>query len=308
MLCVGVIVLVTGFSDTKYFQYKRGRSLLKQRIITALILAPLVIAGIFFLPLPAFIIAMAAITLVGFWEWTQFVNASSRINTMILPTITLGASIALLPTDPASLSHPTGIYRAILLIGGLWWLIASALAISYPKSADFWSKKPFLKQIFGLLTLLPFFWSILMLRAVNYDNNPYHGACLVLLVCLLVWAADTGAYFSGKRFGKHKMAPAVSPNKTIEGLVGGACLAIFVTWLGSHILSIEFSSLGQLFFIAIVTVIISVLGDLVESMFKRVSGIKDSGNILPGHGGILDRIDSLTAAIPVFALLYLWLI
>lgn len=282
--------------------------MLKQRIITALILAPLVIAGIFFLPFPAFIIAIAAITLIGFWEWTQFVNGSSRPNAMILPIIALGASLALLPTDPASLSHPTGVLRIVLLVGGIWWLVASALAITYPKSTNFWSKNPFLQQIFGLLTLLPFFWSMLMLRAVDYAENTYHGACLVLLVCLLVWAADTGAYFSGKRFGKHKMAPAVSPNKTVEGLVGGACLAVFVTWLGAQLLSIPFTSIGQLLLIAIVTVIISVLGDLVESMFKRVSGIKDSGNILPGHGGILDRIDSLTAAIPVFALLYLWLI
>ena len=146
-----------------------------------------------------------------------------------------------------------------------------------------------------------------MLRAVDYSIDSYHGAKLVLLVCFLVWSADTGAYFSGKRFGKHKMAPAVSPNKTIEGLVGGVILAVIITWLGAKLLSIPFISISSLLSIAIITVVISVLGDLVESMFKRASGVKDSGNILPGHGGILDRIDSLTAAIPVFALLYLWL-
>ncbi|MDV5171743.1 phosphatidate cytidylyltransferase [Photobacterium rosenbergii] len=286
----------------------RGRSLLKQRIITAVILAPLVIAGIFLLPFPAFIAALAAITLLGFWEWTQFVETKSRLVAMALPVAAMLASLVFMPTDVETLSALATSHQSMLLIGGLWWIVASALAISYPNSTKYWSSAPPLKHLFGLLTLLPFFWSVLMLRAVNYLDNPYHGAKLVMLVCFLVWAADTGAYFSGKRFGKHKMAPAVSPNKTIEGLVGGALLAVAVTWGGAALMGIPFASLSSLLLIAVVTVVASVLGDLVESMFKRVSGIKDSGNILPGHGGILDRIDSLTAALPVFALLYLWLV
>lgn len=282
--------------------------MLKQRIITALILAPLVIAGIFLLPFSFFVIALAAITLIGFWEWTQFVDTKSRLVAMVIPAMTLGLSLVIIPSDVTALSTLTDSHHGILFVGGIWWLIASTLAITYPSSAKFWSASPSLKYFFGLLTLIPFFWSILMLRAVNYIENPYHGAKLVLLVCFLVWAADTGAYFSGKRFGKTKMAPAVSPNKTIEGLVGGALLAILITWGGATLMDIPFTSLSNLFIIAIITVIASVLGDLVESMFKRVSGIKDSGNILPGHGGILDRIDSLTAALPVFALLYLWVL
>lgn len=282
--------------------------MLKQRIITALILAPLVIAGIFLLPFSFFVIALAAITLIGFWEWTQFVDTKSRLVAMVIPAMTLGLSLAVIPSDVTALSTLTDSHHGILFVGGIWWLIASTLAITYPSSAKFWSASSSLKYFFGLLTLIPFFWSILMLRAVNYVENPYHGAKLVLLVCFLVWAADTGAYFSGKRFGKTKMAPAVSPNKTIEGLVGGALLAILITWGGATLMDIPFTSLSNLFIIAIITVIASVLGDLVESMFKRVSGIKDSGNILPGHGGILDRIDSLTAALPVFALLYLWVL
>ncbi|PSU03845.1 CDP-diglyceride synthetase [Photobacterium gaetbulicola] len=282
--------------------------MLKQRIITAVILAPLVIAGIFLLPFPAFIAALAAVTLLGFWEWTQFVETKSRIVAMVIPTVALLASLLVMPTDVAALSALASSHQAMLLVGGLWWVVASALAISYPSSTKFWSSVPPLKHLFGLLTLLPFFWSVLMLRAVNYLENPYHGAKLVLLVCFLVWAADTGAYFSGKRFGKHKMAPAVSPNKTIEGLVGGAMLAVAVTWGGAALMGIPFASLSSLLLIAVVSVVASVLGDLVESMFKRAAGIKDSGSILPGHGGILDRIDSLTAALPVFALLYLWLV
>ena len=143
-----------------------------------------------------------------------------------------------------------------------------------------------------------------MLRAQGIETAPYHGAKLVLYVCFIVWAADSGAYFAGKSLGKHKMAPNVSPNKTIEGLVGGIITAVVVGWATSQWFDIEFSSHIAMILITLITVVISVLGDLVESMFKRVSGIKDSSNIIPGHGGVLDRIDSLTAAFPVFALLY----
>ncbi len=162
-----------------------------------------------------------------------------------------------------------------------------------------------LRHAFGVLTLLPFFWSVVILRANGIDVDPYHGAKLVMFVCLLVWAADSGAYFAGKSFGKRKMAPAVSPNKTIEGLVGGIITAVIVAWIFADLFDIQFTSPFHMIVITLVTVVISVLGDLVESMFKRVSGVKDSSNLIPGHGGILDRIDSLTAAFPVFALLYL---
>lgn len=114
--------------------------------------------------------------------------------------------------------------------------------------------------------------------------GPFLGAKLVLLVCLLVWSADSGAYFAGKRFGKRKMAPSVSPNKTIEGLIGGIAAAIVVTLGAAEYLAIPFSSLPVLAVIALVTAFASVLGDLAESMFKRVAGVKDSGSILPGHG------------------------
>lgn len=282
--------------------------MLKQRIITALILAPLVIAGIFYLPFPAFVFALAAVTLAGFWEWTQFVDAKSRWGAMLVPTLVLGGTMAWLPLDVTTLSQLASSHQSMLLVGGIWWLVASLLAITYPSSATLWSKATSLKYLFGLLTLIPFFWGVLMLRAVNYAETPYHGAKLVLLVCILVWAADTGAYFTGKRFGKRKMAPSVSPNKTIEGLIGGATLAVVVTWGSAALMDIPFVSLGSLLLISVITVMASVLGDLVESMFKRAAGVKDSGNLLPGHGGILDRIDSLTAALPVFALLYLWLV
>ncbi|MCE7648004.1 phosphatidate cytidylyltransferase [Vibrio fluvialis] len=277
---------------------------MKQRIITALILAPLVILGIFFLPLPWFILALAVVTLLGFWEWTQFVQHTSRYIALLPAILVGGASFFLISPAVQPLATLNGTHFAILAIGTIWWLYSSFLAITFPRSRRWWEESNPARHLFGLLTLLPFFWSVVFLRAEGMETDFYHGAKLVLFVCLIVWAADSGAYFSGKSLGKHKMAPAVSPNKTIEGLVGGVIAAMIVGWLFADWFAIEFSSLSIMLLTILLTVVISVLGDLVESMFKRVSGIKDSSNIIPGHGGILDRIDSLTAAFPVFALLY----
>ncbi len=278
---------------------------MKQRIITALILAPLVILGIFELSLPTFILSLAVISLLGYWEWTQFVESKSRYVALIPTVVVSAASFAFIPFDAFSLNNLSSAHYAILTIGSIWWVIASGMAVTYPKSMPAWKDSSFLRHGFGVLTLLPFFWSVVILRANGIDVDPYHGAKLVMFVCLLVWAADSGAYFSGKSFGKRKMAPAVSPNKTIEGLIGGIITAVIVAWIFADLFNIQFSSTLHMIVITLVTVVISVLGDLVESMFKRVSGVKDSSNLIPGHGGILDRIDSLTAAFPVFALLYL---
>ncbi|BBL89598.1 CDP-diglyceride synthetase [Vibrio rotiferianus] len=277
---------------------------MKQRIITALILAPLVILGIFKLPLIGFIIALTAVTLLGFWEWTQFTESNSRIAALIPAAVVTGLSFLFISPDVTSLNQLAAPHYAVLALGFAWWIIASGMAITYPKTTNLWQGSKALRHVFGFLTLIPFLWSVIILRASDISVDPYHGAKLVLYVCFLVWAADSGAYFAGKSMGKRKMAPHVSPNKTIEGLIGGIIAALIVGWLFAGWFDIQFTSPLHMVIITLITVVISVLGDLVESMFKRVSGIKDSSNIIPGHGGILDRIDSLTAAFPVFALLY----
>ncbi|CAE6891592.1 CDP-diglyceride synthase [Vibrio owensii] len=277
---------------------------MKQRIITALILAPLVILGIFKLPLIGFIIALTAITLLGFWEWTQFTESNSRIAALVPAVVVTGLSFLFISPDAASLNQLATPHYTVLALGFAWWIIASGMAITYPKTTNLWQNSKALRHVFGFLTLIPFLWSVIILRASDISVDPYHGAKLVLYVCFLVWAADSGAYFAGKSMGKRKMAPHVSPNKTIEGLIGGIIAALIVGWLFAGWFDIQFTSPIHMVIITLITVVISVLGDLVESMFKRVSGIKDSSNIIPGHGGILDRIDSLTAAFPVFALLY----
>ncbi len=277
---------------------------MKQRIITALILAPLVILGIFKLPLIGFIIALTAITLLGFWEWTQFTESNSRIAALVPAVVVTGLSFLFISPDAASLNQLATPHYTVLALGFAWWIIASGMAITYPKTTNLWQNSKALRHVFGFLTLIPFLWSVIILRASDISVDPYHGAKLVLYVCFLVWAADSGAYFAGKSMGKRKMAPHVSPNKTIEGLIGGIISALIVGWLFAGWFDIQFTSPIHMVIITLITVVVSVLGDLVESMFKRVSGIKDSSNIIPGHGGILDRIDSLTAAFPVFALLY----
>ncbi|EHY2961630.1 phosphatidate cytidylyltransferase, partial [Escherichia coli] len=187
-----------------------------------------------------------------------------------------------------------------LWAGLFWWVAAILLVVSYPNSANMWKNSVLLKLLFGILTIVPFYCGMMALRMLGYSTNSYTGAWWLLYVMLLVWAADSGAYAFGRLMGKHKMAPKVSPGKTLEGLVGGLITAGVVSWLFTRFAPIT-EVPNHLLLISGIVVIVSVFGDLAESMFKRVSGIKDSSQLIPGHGGVLDRIDSLTAAIPVFA-------
>ena len=129
---------------------------------------------------------------------------------------------------------------------------------------------------------------------------------LILVVLGIVWSADIGAYFTGKNFGKHKLMPKVSPNKTIEGLAGGVIAAVIFVLVFCHFSNVDMAVWPIYGVMTIFIALFSAIGDLLESMFKREAGLKDSGSCLPGHGGILDRLDSLTAAAPIFVLCYAW--
>ncbi|WP_338036112.1 phosphatidate cytidylyltransferase [Halomonas binhaiensis] len=134
------------------------------------------------------------------------------------------------------------------------------------------------------------------------------GGVWLLFVLLLVWCADTGAYFFGRAFGKRKLAPKVSPGKSWEGVLGGMGVTAFLAVIFSLWQSLDLGATIVLVVVTLGVTLTSVLGDLLESMLKRHRGLKDSSQLLPGHGGILDRIDSLTAAVPVFALFFSWLV
>jgi len=279
----------------------------KQRIITALVLAPLAIAAIFFLPLQLFTLFSAALFLLAAKEWAGFVNKTPSNTTIYTFGLILGLTLIAMPVSDI---WQNGVLNSSLSLAlssaGVWWCVALLLVIRYPTSAALWSSNKLLKSIFGLLTLLPFFWSLIVLRSVDMSEHFYYGAQLVMYVFLLVWAADTGAYFVGKKFGKTKLAPNVSPGKTIEGFAGGAVSSLVVAFFAAQYFAISDDNLFAFFVISIITTLVSALGDLTESIFKREAGLKDSGKLLPGHGGILDRIDSLTAATPIFALFYIY--
>lgn len=264
--------------------------MLKQRILTALALVPIVVACLFFLPPLGFAVFVGIIITVGAWEWANLANIPS------LGRYVYAAFIALLLLG--SYFVP-GLY--VLVAGAFWWVVAFFLMRKYPAATELWSGQ-WGVGVIGLFVLVPGFVALLVLK--NSANPNF----LILLLFFLIWGADVGAYFTGKAFGRRKLAAAVSPGKSWEGFYGGLVIAFgigagMLFWLGKPVLT---EPRGWAFLAGLVLVImVSVLGDLVISMFKRNRGVKDSSNLLPGHGGFLDRIDSLLSAGPVFALMIL---
>lgn len=265
--------------------------MLKQRLITALILAPLALLGLFGLDGGAFALFTAAIVLVGAWEWVNLAGYE-RPGQRLLGVAVTATLMALL--------WLVGATQAIwpLWLAAAGWLVNLYWVTRYPERQAQW-QAPSRRLAMGLWVLLPTWVGFIALR----DG----GAEWLLFVLLLVWTADSGAYFAGRAYGRRKLAPSVSPGKSWEGVLGGLAattlLALgFALWLG-----LAPGQLAQLILITWLVTAVSVVGDLFESMLKRSRGIKDSSALLPGHGGVLDRIDSLTAAVPLFALLRLWL-
>lgn len=284
--------------------------MLKQRIITALILAPLTLSCVFFLAADHFAIFCALVILIGAWEWGPLMGLEKPAARGAFVALT-GVAMAFLHFLQPAYHMWQGdvlapLYFNILLVAAIWWLISTALVFSYPGSARWWQGNMLLKGLIGLLTLVPAWVAFIAIRTLNIEveDKFYFGASLLFGFLAIVWAADIGAYFAGKKLGNAKLMPNVSPNKTVEGFVGGlvsvAVLVLILNWS----FSIAGDSYVVYLLIGLITAVISAVGDLNESMLKRSAGIKDSGSILPGHGGLLDRIDSLVAAAPVFILLY----
>lgn len=282
--------------------------MLKERVLSAIVMIFVAVGALFFLsPLP-FTLALAALTVVGIWEWAQFAGFKRPIARAIVAFVAV--CLFLFPIMAATSQIQASRFLTdetapLLFLGVIWWLVALVLVVGYPNSARFWEKSVSAKFIFAFCTLIPFFIGTLALRFYQYNVNEYQGLYLLLYVFLLVWGADSGAYFAGRAFGKHKLAPSVSPGKSIEGAIGGVLTSaliafIFLKLTPENVFGRELEVVPFLI-LSVITVAVSILGDLSESMFKRQAGIKDSSNLIPGHGGILDRIDSLTAAVPVFA-------
>lgn len=285
--------------------------MLKQRIISAVVLVAFIIMALFYFSPIYFALSLGVVVSLAVWEWTQFAQVKTTFWRGFIACI-FGCFIFLWIysySDELSLGEVfSGYAQPILFVAVIWWIFALGLVATFPKSKVIWEKANFLQVFFAFCALVPFFVAVLKLRLDNYLFSPTHGITLLLYVFILVWAADSGAYFAGRAFGKHKLAPLVSPGKTWEGVLGGlvsACVLalIFVNFIGQDSFRIPTISFILL---SIGTVAISVLGDLVESMFKRVANIKDSSQLIPGHGGVLDRIDSLLSAVPFFSFFYFY--
>lgn len=268
--------------------------MLKQRIITALILAPLALWGILALSPEAFRLALAVIAAMAGWEWARLVGlqrAAARLGYVAA----LLASIAALEV----LLRQQRDISPLLYVAVLWWGVALLMVVRYPGGSGLWRKHSLARALAGPVVIVPMWLALGLIHAGV-------GPAYVLVLMLLVWGADTGAYFAGRRWGRRKLAPRVSPGKSWEGVAGALLMTVGVAGGAAWLLA-PVRGAVPFVLLALVTVAFSIVGDLQESMFKRIVDLKDSGGLLPGHGGVLDRIDSLTAAAPIFALGVAWL-
>lgn len=259
--------------------------MLKLRILTVLLLLPLLLAALFFLPETGWALLMLGVVLIGAREWSKIAAFPGFLG-WVYVLLTLFIGLALLPES----SH-----SANFLLYGIAFLFWAFLVPLWLRN-QWRTRQWLLMALIGWVLLIPTWLALVELRTF--------GPGLLLGLLAVVWVADTAAYFAGRKFGRHKLAPAISPGKTWEG-VAGAFLGVTlygVAWGMWDSSAAPFNSgLWQGILLLWLLTLFSILGDLFESWMKRVAGLKDSGRILPGHGGVLDRIDALTAAIPLAA-------
>lgn len=263
---------------------------LAQRLLTAAILIPLFSGIVLKSSTFYFSLMIAAMVFIAAWEWGRLVRFG-----FLAWMVFIAAVAATLGLAVAGDITPTGT-RAICAVAMIWWAVATVWVIRFNSGASP-INLPWRGLLSGCLILLPAFLS---LRALHQES--VFGPGYVLFLFALIWAADSGAYFAGRRFGRNKMAPQVSPGKTWEGFIGGLSAAAVVAVAGGRLLGLSGKAMIWFVPLCLVVVMVSVVGDLLESLFKRSAGVKDSSHLLPGHGGALDRIDSITAAAPAFYL------
>ena len=273
------------------------RSGLKQRVLTAIVLVPVLLAGMFLLPTLAWALLMSVPATLGASEWSRLAGyrrGGSVIFTVMVAATCLG--FIGLGAVASSLSAKTaGVIVMLYLLALVFWSIAAPIWLFRGWRVT----QPLILGAAGWIVLIPAWLAIVALQ-----RTP----ALLLAVLLAVWIADIAAYFAGRRFGRRKLAPQISPGKTWEGVIGAFVAVLLYGLVASFLLlqpaATAYDRAGMLVFFVAVTVL-AIVGDLFESWIKRVAGAKDSGNLLPGHGGILDRVDSLTSTLPFAALYFL---
>jgi phosphatidate cytidylyltransferase len=253
--------------------------MLRERVITALILAALVLLVIFMLPHVATMAALALLVVAAAWEWSAFPRFTQH-SARLFYVAFVAACVAASWWFGVEREEMGRLIQAALL----WWVFALIWVVIAPAQVNRVTAAGA-----GLLVLVPAWLALARLHAA--------GPQLLLFLILLVVAADVGAYFAGRSFGRNKLAPRVSPGKTWEGVLGGFVAAALMAAVGVWWFKVD---APRFLALCIVVVVASIIGDLTESLFKRHAGLKDSGRLLPGHGGLLDRVDSVTAAAPVF--------
>lgn len=264
--------------------------MLKLRILTIAVLAPLAVAAILWLPNDWFAWLMVLGIAVGAYEWGRLSRFPGVLSLAILVI-----ALLLLNYFQRELRLQSWIYW----LAAAWWAMAFYRITEYQRGVFRGDVNKYLKLLIGAVVLLPPWFAIVGLHGVQTV-----GPRLVLYTFFIFWAADIGAYITGRLFGRKKLASYVSPGKTIEGVYGAAAAVVLLAVGGGAYFGFKGADLAVFVLISVLAAAVSIIGDLYESLVKRVAGVKDSGRILPGHGGMLDRIDSLAAGAPVFALGY----
>ena len=257
--------------------------MLKHRIITALIILPLFLLFLLKSSPIVFCLGTAILVLLGAHEWSSLMGVKSFRKKLIYPILMAAVLYASL-----YIAIPPAMY-----VAAAFWVVETFLVVKYPKTDIALGNGVIVRGLLGILVLVPA-W-----LALNFIRNT-HGPIALLFLFIVIWSADSAAYFAGKKWGKHKLAPAVSPGKSWEGLFGAFAMTIIVSLIALYLSATHYEIWCAAIALTVVTVFFSVVGDLFESMLKRKEGLKDSGVLLPGHGGILDRIDSITAAAPIY--------